>query len=402
MSTTALHRCPPGRGKALLGAIVLALLAGSVAAPVATAAPRAAAAPTSPAAAPAPTTVAPAPPLTPESFGAVGDGSTDDTAALQRSLDALRPGDTLAIGDGKVYRHTDILTVRTPDVRIVGQGTLLATNEARSEVFVDADRVEVDDITLRMQTTTRRWGAFEQMKLRLGARTGIVVRRVVIDGSAAAGIYLWGSSSFLLEDVQVHDTRADGIHLTGPTHDGTVRRALVERSGDDGVAVVSYRNDRVPVARVLIDRPTVRGNTWGRGVSVVGGDDITLRDVKVQASSAAAIYIASEGDPWNTFAPKRVRVQTADLQGSNTASGVDHGAFLIYSGNPSSPPRDISADHVTISDTRRGASSQVGVRADGGCAIVHVSLYKFTVRGGGNVFSANVPSDVYTRTSWVG
>ncbi|RYZ15439.1 MAG: hypothetical protein EOO70_06815 [Myxococcaceae bacterium] len=49
--------------------------------------------------------------LSPQSFGAVGDGSTDDTAALQRALDALRPGQTLDIAAGKVYRHSDILTV---------------------------------------------------------------------------------------------------------------------------------------------------------------------------------------------------------------------------------------------------------------------------------------------------
>lgn len=338
--------------------------------------------------------------VTPEAFGAVGNGKSDDTSAIRAAINALRPGDTLAIAAGKVYRHTDVLTIRTPDVLIKGSGTLLATDESRSAVFVDADRVEIDDVTFRMASTTKRWGTWDQMKLRIGARTGIKLERVTVDGSAAAGIYLWGASNFLIEEARVHDTRADGIHITGPSHDGTVRHPVVDRSGDDGVGIVSYQMDQVPVKKVLVDRPVVRFNTWGRGVSVVGGEDITLRKVYVRASSAAGIYVASEGQPWNTFAPVRVTVQQAKLRATNTAAQVDHGAFLVYSGSAQYPPRDISAEDVTILQTRKGASSQVGVRADPGCTVQSVSLKTFSVEGGGNVFAANVPASSYVRSGW--
>ena len=338
--------------------------------------------------------------LTPEAFGAVGDGTADDTAALRRALDALRPGDTLVIGTGKVYTHSDVLTISTPDVRIAGSGTLLATEESRSAVFVDADDVEIDDTTFAMKATTRRWGTFEQMKLRLGERSGIVLRRVQVDGSAAAGIYAWGTSNFLMEDVRVRDTRADGIHITGTSHDGRVHHPVVDRTGDDGVGIVSYQADKVPVRRILVDAPVVRDNRWGRGMSVVGGEDITFLNLDIRRSSAAAVYIASEGSPWNTFAPVRVKVQRARLRGSNTAAEVDHGAFLVYAGNPQQTPQDIFADGVSISDTRREASSQVGLRADGGCTMRRVTLSRFKVTGGGNVFSSNVPDSAYVRTGW--
>ena len=152
--------------------------------------------------------------------------------------------------------------------------------------------------------------------------------------------------------------------------------------------------------KILVDAPTVRDNTWGRGISVVGGEDITLRKVDVRASSSAAVYIASEGSPWNTFAPVRVKVQGARLRSSNTAAGVDHGAFLVYAGNPGFAPRDISADRVKITGTRRQASSQVGIRADPGCSVRKIKLSRFTVRGGGHVFSSNVPASAYRRTGW--
>lgn len=339
--------------------------------------------------------------LVPETFGAVGDGKTDDTAALQRAMDALAPGQRLMIAEGKTYRHTDVLTVSRPGARLVGSGTLLASNEDRSEVLLAADRIVVDGPTFAMASTTRRGETFEQMKLRLSNASDVVVRNVTIAGSSAAGVYVGsGVTNFLLDNLHISDTRADGIHITGDAHDGTVRSPVVDRSGDDGVAVVSYQQDKTPVRRVLVDSPTVRDMVGGRGVSVVGGEDITYRNVTVVASSSAAIYVASEGAPYYTFAPTRVTIEGATLTGSNTASGVDHGAFLVYSGNPGSAPADITASDVTISGTRPGASSQVGIRADSSCTVEHVTLNNFVIQGGGNRFGANVPASAYTLSGW--
>ena len=164
--------------------------------------------------------------------------------------------------------------------------------------------------------------------------------------------------------------------------------------------MVSYLEDKEPVRRVVVESPTVRNSTGGRGVSVVGGEDITYTDVNVLASSSAAVYIASEGSPYYTFAPKRVKVVGATLVDSNTAASVDHGAFLVYAGNPGHPPSDISASDVTIRGTRPGASSQVGVRADPSCTAERVTLTDFTVEGGGKAFLANVPASSYTRSGW--
>lgn len=341
--------------------------------------------------------------LTPVGFGAVGDGTADDTAAVQRALDALRPGDVLRIAAGRVYRHTDVLAVRVPGVRITGPGVLLATDEERSEVLLDADDVTVDGLVLRMQGTTRRWDAFEQMKLRLAGHQGITVRGVQVQGAAAAGVYVGsGASHFTLEDVRVSGTRADGIHVTGGASDGVVSGAVVSGTGDDGIGIVSYEADGRPVQRVDVLRPRVSGTTWGRGVSVVGGQDITITDAAVQRSDAAGIYIASEGAPYSTLAPRRVTVRRATLEGANTDPDVDHGALLVYAGRPSQAPTDIAVTGLRVRDVRSTASWQVGLVAEPGAAVHRVAFTDVRTEGPATSFVASgVPAVDYRRVRWV-
>ena len=59
-----------------------------------------------------------------KTFGAKGDGVTDDTAAIQSAITACAPGQTIffpATGSGAFYRITAGLVVTTPSIRFLGQ-----------------------------------------------------------------------------------------------------------------------------------------------------------------------------------------------------------------------------------------------------------------------------------------
>ena len=81
-----------------------------------------------------------------EDFGAKGDGRTDDTAALQRALEGVAVGGTLALTRGRTYLHSDVLTLTVADVVLTGGGTLLATQEERSALRIEADGVTLDGV----------------------------------------------------------------------------------------------------------------------------------------------------------------------------------------------------------------------------------------------------------------
>lgn len=323
-------------------------------------------------------------------FGAVGDGRTDDTAALMAAVRAVRGGETLLLPAGHTFLHADVLTLTTEGVTLAGGGTLLATKEGSSALQVLADDVQVRDITLGVATTSRRWSASDQHRLFLGAQTGLTIRNVRVTGSAAAGVFCYGTQHFVLDHVEVSDTRADGVHMTHGSADGRVLSPRVSRSGDDGVAVVSYLQDGQPCHGITVDSPVVAITTGGRGVSVVGGHDISYRDIDVNRSSAAGVYVACEGQPYNTYPTERVGVAGGRVTGANTDADIDHGAVLVYSGRGGGSVSDVSVSGLHITDTRRGASRQIGVVHDNDGSVANVTFADLSLAATPDPYEGNV------------
>lgn len=337
-----------------------------------------------------------------ETFGAVGDGRTDDGPAIQRALDSLSPGETLRFTDGRTYLHAALLRASVRGTTLSGAATLMAANEARSAFQIDADDVTVEQLTFTTPTTTQRWDAYEQQKIWISGHSGVVLRDVTVRGSAAAGVYVGGGAShFLLERVRIDGTRADGIHITQGSHDGVIRRPVTTRTGDDGVAVVSYRQDGRPCARIRVEEPTVLGTTGGRGVSVVGGVDVLITDVNIQRSAAAAIYVSAEGDPYFTAGVRDVQIRGGRILDANQDASIDHGAVLIYDGSDSETVEQVSIVDLNISGTRSTASRQVGVIAGRARLIKGVKITDIALTGGpAQLFSIEQPDQGFALSRW--
>ncbi|WP_222192779.1 glycosyl hydrolase family 28-related protein [Modestobacter italicus] len=329
-------------------------------------------------------------------FGAVGDGVADDGAALQQALDTAPEGGTLVLRDGATYRYSQVLTVSTPGLTIEGAGaTLEASDETASALKIVADDVTVTGLTLTTPTITQRWDPFESTMVWVAADSA-VLRDVHVRGAGGAGIAVTdGAGDFLLDRVTVTDSRADGIHITDQAHDGRVVSPVTTGTGDDGVAVVSYMKDGGPSERITIESPTVNGTTWGRGVSVVGGNDITYTDVTVRDTDAAGIYVGSEGDPYFTYASVGVLVDGGTVTGANTNADKDHGAVLVYAGNDDTTTSDVTVRDLTISGTRPSSPWDVGVLLDPDSAVEQVTFEEFRISEGPAVpFYTNDPAAV--------
>lgn len=351
--------------------------------------------------------------ITPLQYGAVGNGTADDTAALQRTIAALRPGGTLTLPAGRTFRHSAVLKIAVPDVTINGSGTLLATAEATSAVHLAADRITIDGPTFKMGATTKRWAAFEQMKLRLGAHSGIAVRNVVVDGSAAAGIFVGGASGFTLQNVAVRNTRADGIHMTLGSRNGEVISPVVTNPGDDGVAVVSYRNEPI-VNGITVTNPRVIGQAWGRAFSVVGGSNVRYSNVYAERSAGACLYVAAERE-FNTWGVSNVTVfggqmvgcnQQADLQAADRPSPskprVVHGAVMFYNSTNDQAIADVTVANVQIRNTHVDGYDHIKLMSYSGQPQRRLEFRNIAITGGSRstLQTVGVPGSAYRKIGW--
>jgi hypothetical protein len=324
----------------------------------------------------------------------------DDTAELQALLDNIPPGGSLTL-ERKRYRHRGVIHIRVAGAHIDGDGaTFEATDDATSAVEVTADGVSIIDLNLTAPLTGNRWTGVDQHKLVLRS-DDVTISDVRITGSAGAGIFVSGANNFLLDHVVVRRTRADGIHMTNGSNNGQVNNPTTEWTGDDGVAVVSYGNEK-PCTNITVARPVVTGTTWGRGISVVGGQNILYRDIAVAQSNAAGVYVAAEGAPYFTHSVTNVAVLGGTVTGANTNAENPQGAVVVYSAHANHTVGNVTIADVSVSGTTSTARVNAAVDAEGGTvsniALTGIALRDTTLPA--LYTSAGVAGGSFTATGW--
>ena len=311
-------------------------------------------------------------------FGVTPSDTVDNTAAIQRALNSLAPGEWLVFAPGR-YLHSKSLHVKVPNVVLWGEGaTLQATNPADQAVLIEADGASIYKFTLMAVTDRRRTAPWEsRIAVFAGSNpgrllTGNVIRgnKVVQGGepgtplansSGSAAIFVYHATDFLVAENTVSRSLSDGIHVTAGSSYGRVLDNKVTETGDDMIAVVSYVGDPSLGAdtiaadfdarrarglnhHILIANNTVSGQYWGRGISVVGGENITIEHNSIDRTvHGAAIYLARETS-YLTFGVRNILVRNntiTDVQTTSpnyvagsvspTAGRTGHGAIEIYS-----------------------------------------------------------------------
>ena len=292
-------------------------------------------------------------------FGAIPDDNNDDTAAIQKGLDSLKAGETLKFERGR-YLINRSLHVRTAGLKLDGQGlaTLHATNPDDQSIMIEADNTTVASFTLTAVTQGRR-SAPRHARIAVHApvsggyrvvhNTEIRNNRIVNAGepgtpeansASANGIILFRADGFLIADNTVARSLADAIHMTAGTRNGRVLNNTVREVGDDMIAMVSYAeggtaalnnaahlrdNWDSKVAERLVRNIVVAGNQlsgpyWGRGISVVGGESITIsRNTLSNLPLAAGILVAREAN-YQTFGAQNILIEGNTLRDVQTGT----------------------------------------------------------------------------------
>ncbi len=234
----------------------------------------------------------------------VGAHSAGAELVLESSVvrGTLESGESRGTGVGANRGEGDApasITVRASVVeQSRGTGVYIIASEATVEDSVIRDSTGID-------TNAAGMGVLVSLNSR-GQPGEVAIQRSVIEGNEEAGIFVQGSSA-IVEDTVVRDTRPYpgkletgwGIYIVADVADGlrseaTLKRVVVERSRDVGVAILgsSAALDGLLV-RDTLPRDSDGGNGIGLAVASRGAlhGDITARGAVIEGSRTVGVFI---------------------------------------------------------------------------------------------------------------
>lgn len=205
-------------------------------------------------------------------YGAVGDGTTDDTTAINTALAAGVPLD----GRGKTYGVSGNITL--PAGTNLSNATFKQLTPAATSSVRTLESSGVDNIRLVNVTVDKNGVGTEG------------------DPSSAAGVWISGGTGHYLENVSVFGASSGmGIHLTGVSETTVIRPHCYDLSFDDTGAtseqVNAFRLDEcngVQVVAPLIEN--LSGNVAGRpqrytrGIVLGGAENVDINSPVVDTA----------------------------------------------------------------------------------------------------------------------
>lgn len=297
-------------------------------------------------------TVTPAPPDAPEnaavaveSFGARGDGTTDDTAALQRAIDsAAASGSAVVLAPDRTYLVSRALLL--PDgTHLTGSGPssqLRFTwrfNDDQHDGFYLGNRDQVasgnQDISLTDFAILGDGSGLPAglNELHHEPRVPAIRLRLVdrfrisgLDIGYAPGISIihQGCSDGTIVGNRIHDSGRDGINGTWHVrnmHDILIQDNEITRVGDDAIAIIGTPGDLPNLESlpydILVRDNVIRG--WpgdpnglllGRGIMIMAARRVGVVGNMIERTESAGILVAPStrpfsynpetGEPWRS------------------------------------------------------------------------------------------------------
>jgi hypothetical protein len=257
-------------------------------------------------------------------YGAKGDGRTDDSAAINRAVAALSQGDCLVFTPGKTYLLVNSnVIVNRRGAKLWGYGATLHfqvpdSDPIRMSIQLVAPETGIYGLKITSNLRRRLGGGLDHHSIVLASD-----RQEAVDNKIEythLGIIVRYGTNFLVSHNSVYRTFADAIHVTTGSSHGIITQNTVRENGDDMIAVVNYGAGEPTVGDVLIENNDVAGNYWGRGISVVGGKDITIRNNHVaNVVHAAGIMINAEAY-YDTANVRNVLVEGNNIEDIQTTT----------------------------------------------------------------------------------
>ena len=258
-------------------------------------------------------------------YGAKGDGSTDDTAAINSAIAALSPGDVLYFPRGR-YMTNGGHVVNTPSITIQGTTGRAQTYNSSAQLYL-RNGANADMLTIaNNQITVRAMSLYGNYSNQTAASRGLVTPSTS------------GANYLLLDAVWVDSFNGDGFSFesSGGTLSSTIVNCESRKNQGYGMKFTGTATDSM-VSNCYIDQNTQSGiscsaadlsltscHIWGNGTATSGDVD----GITFQSSSGCRVancYIETQtngvGIRFKSGANKGHIVQGCDIW-SNGFQGI--------------------------------------------------------------------------------
>jgi hypothetical protein len=298
----------------------------------------------------------------PKDHGAVGDGVADDLPALAAAVAALpAEGGVVYLPPGASFKKTNLLEVTKSHVKFWApnrQAELFQSigGQRRHQSVLCRDNTGCGFFGVAFRSdAAARFDALEDNQISADHATLVEVAGCDIAGSAAVGVFLYGSAESYIEGNYIHHTWADHIHHTAGARQSWVWGNFVfndlPSKGDDGVACVTYGPKGSRCGDMEWWGNTILHTGWGRGYAVIGGEDISIHHNWAIGVAGAGLIVASE-PAYDSATSDRIRM--ANNYVYKCAHTVGHPGILVSGKNSAAGPLDdialtynVSAETVT-------------------------------------------------------
>lgn len=313
-------------------------------------------------------------------FGARGDGRTDDTAAIQAAIDALAPRGTLRFPPGTYRIDTSRGVLLKDDIRLeLGEAVLTGANvngarcrilhiEGKKNVAItggslvgsragapewgvgilasDAEDVLIEDVKVS--------DFFFDGILITGNRgcRRVMVRRVVAENNRRTGLAIPAASDVTVEASTFRGSRGQSPQAGAncePNPGGEVRNVRFVRStftGNAGVGLYMHLGRGDAVADVLVEDSVVEGNDQGIAVSGAQGVSITGNRITGHAGRSKSGIALGDGTTRASIVSNQLEHNTRGIIAAGATAVEIRSNTVVGTAPPFSPAASEDADGI--------------------------------------------------------
>jgi hypothetical protein len=208
--------------------------------------------------------------------------------------------------------------------------------------------------------------------------SGWQVDHVLINGHFTAGVFSFGGSNGKVTNSTIENTLADCIGFYWGASNNLADSNYIYNCGDDGISNVTYPGDPGYASYNTISNNVVMNNSWGRGETVMGGQNITFSNNLIWNNQVGLPCLAFGDGSATTLGGINI-IWTGGELGGNCTTYYPGGLFI-----GSSAQGEIS--NVTMSNFTAKFSGGVGINVNqsGGGTVSNIKLENYVESGEGS------------------